>query len=119
MLSNLIIIIILAIALFFAVKSTISHFKGQGACCGGGGSDVKTKPRKLDTVIAKKVMQIDGMHCEHCYTRVQNILNSIDGVSAKVNGSRKQAFIRYGKEVNDDVLIKAVTDLGYEVRSIS
>ena len=115
MLSDLIIIIILAIALFFAVKSTISHFKGQGACCGGGGSDVKTKPRKLDKVIAKKVMKIDGMSCEHCYTRVQNVLNSIDGISARVIGSRKQAVIRYGKEVSDDVLIKAVTGLGYEV----
>ena len=118
MLSNLIIIAILAVAFFFAIRSTVAHFKGQGACCGGGGSDVKTKPRRLDKVIGKKVMQIDGMACEHCYARVQNVLNSIDGISAKVNGSRKQAVIRYGKEVSDEDLIKAVTDLGYEVRSI-
>lgn len=119
MVSNLIIIVILVVAFFFAIKSTVAHFKGQGACCGGGGSDVRTKPRKLDTVIAKKVMRIDGMHCEHCYTRVQNVLNSIDGISAKVVGSRKQALIKYGKEIHDEVLIKAVTDLGYEVRSIN
>ncbi|MCR5674676.1 MAG: heavy-metal-associated domain-containing protein [Lachnospiraceae bacterium] len=118
MVSNIIIIVILAVALFFAIKSTVAHFKGQGACCGGGGSDVKTKPRKLDTVMAQKVMRIDGMHCEHCYTRVQNVLNSIDGISARVIGSRKLAVIKYGKEVSDDTLVKAVTDLGYEVRSI-
>lgn len=28
------------------------------------------------------------MHCEHCYARVHNVLNSIDGVSAKVNGKK-------------------------------
>ena len=118
MVSNLIIIVILAVTFFFAIKSTVAHFKGQGACCGGGGSDVRSKPRKLDRVIGKKVMRIDGMHCEHCYTRVQNVLNSIDGISAKVIGSRKQAVIKYGKEVSDEVLKKAVNDLGYEVRSI-
>ncbi|MCR4763393.1 MAG: heavy-metal-associated domain-containing protein [Lachnospiraceae bacterium] len=118
MVSNLIIIVILAVAFFFAIKSTVAHFKGQGACCGGGGSDVRSKPRKLDRVIGKKVMRIDGMHCEHCYTRVQNVLNSIDGISAKVIGSRKQAVIKYAKEVSDEVLKKAVNDLGYEVRSI-
>ncbi len=118
MISNLIIIVILAVVLFFAIKNAIPHFKGQGACCGGGGADVKTKPRKLDRVIGKKVMRIDGMRCEHCYTRVQNVLNSIDGISARVNGRRKQAVISYGKEVSDDILTTAVTDLGYEVISI-
>ena len=32
--------------------------------------------------------RIKGMHCEHCYARVHNVLNSIDGVSAKVNGRK-------------------------------
>ena len=49
--SNAVIILLLAVILFFSVKSTIAHFKGQGSCCGGGGSDVKTKPKKLKNII--------------------------------------------------------------------
>ena len=42
--SNVIIIAALAIILTFAIKNTVSHFKGESSCCGGGGRDVKTKP---------------------------------------------------------------------------
>lgn len=34
--SDVIIILILIVILGFAVKSSIKHFKGEGACCGGG-----------------------------------------------------------------------------------
>ena len=40
---NVIIVLILVILLSFAVKSSIRHFKGEGACCGGGSGTVKTK----------------------------------------------------------------------------
>jgi len=48
---NVIIVLILVILLSFAVKSSIRHFKGEGACCGGGSGTVKTKKpkkKKLD-----------------------------------------------------------------------
>ena len=45
---NVIIVLILVILLSFAVKSSIRHFKGEGACCGGGSGTVKTKkPKKM------------------------------------------------------------------------
>ena len=116
--ANLTITVILAVILFFAIRSSIAHFKGKGACCGGGGSDVKVKPRKIDNVISVKVMKIDGMHCEHCYTRVQNALNSIDGVSAKVMGKKGRAVIRMGKKIDDEVLMSTVNELGYTAVSI-
>ncbi|MCR4793011.1 MAG: cation transporter [Lachnospiraceae bacterium] len=116
--SNLIIIIILVIVLFFSVKNSITHFKGKGACCGGGGSDVKVRPRKLDEVIAVKVMKIEGMHCEHCYSRVHNTLNSIEGVNATVKGKKGEALIKLGKEIPDRELLQAVNDLGYKATEI-
>ncbi len=111
--SNLIIILILAIILFFSIRSTISHFKGEGSCCGGGGRDVRVKTKKLKNVIAVKVMRIEGMHCEHCYARVHNLLNSMDGVSAVVHGKKGEAIIKLGKDIPDQELLKAVNDLGY------
>ncbi len=116
--SNLIIILILGFLLFFSVKSTISHFRGEGSCCGGGSRDVKVKAKRLGTVVSTKVMKIDGMHCEHCYARVHNTLNSMDGVSAKVRGKKGEAVIRLEKEIDDSVLMKVIDDLGYTAVSI-
>jgi len=117
--SNAVIILLLAVILFFSVKSTIAHFKGQGSCCGGGGSDVKTKPKKLKNIIATRVVRIEGMHCEHCYTRVSNLLNSMDGVSAVVRGRKGIAIVRMEKLHSDEEIEQAITDIGYGVLSIS
>ena len=117
--SNAVIILLLAVILFFSVKSTIAHFKGQGSCCGGGGSDVKTKPKKLKNIIATRVVRIEGMHCEHCYTRVSNLLNSMEGVSAVVRGRKGIAVVRMEKLHSDEEIEQAITDMGYSVLSIS
>ena len=117
--SNAVIILLLAVILFFSGKSTIAHFKGQGSCCGGGGSDVKTKPKKLKNIVATRVVRIEGMHCEHCYTRVSNLLNSMDGVSAVVRGRKGIAVVRMEKLHSDEEIEQAITDMGYSVLSIS
>ena len=117
--SNAVIILLLAVILFFSVKSTIAHFKGQGSCCGGGGSDVKTKPKKLKNIISTRVVRIEGMHCEHCYTRVSNLLNSMEGVSAVVKGRKGIAVVRMEKLHSDEEIERAITDMGYSVLSIS
>lgn len=116
--SNVVIMIIITLILFFAVKSSIAHFKGQGSCCGGGGKDVLTKPKKLGSISGVKTVRIDGMHCEHCYARVHNVLNSMEGISAKVNGKKGIAIVKMEKEIEDQVLSDAITDLGYTVLSI-
>ena len=118
MISTIIILIILAVVLFFAVKYSIPHFRGEGGCCGGSGKEPLIKPAKLDRVIATKVMNIEGMRCENCNRRVQNALNSIEGVSAKVNGDKQQAIVKLGREVSDSELEKAVTSLGYRVTKV-
>ena len=64
-------------------------------------------------------MMIEGMMCTHCSGRVTKVLNDIDGVTAVVSLEDKNAKITLSKEVPDEVLIKAVTDAGYEVTSLS
>ena len=117
--STIIIVVILVVILFFAVKNSIPHFKGEGGCCGGGFSEKPRKPKKLTEVKATKVVTIEGMRCSNCHTRVQNALNSIDGVNAKVNGDKKQAVVKLGRDISDDELRTAVTSLGYKVISIT
>lgn len=66
----------------------------------------------------KKTMKINGMMCSHCTGMVTKVLNAFDGVSAEVSLEDKCAYIELSKEIADDVLVKAVTDAGYEVVGI-
>lgn len=116
--STIVIVVILVVILFFAVKNSIPHFRGEGGCCGGSGKEKLIKPSKLERIIATKVIKIEGMRCENCNRRVQNALNQLDGVNAKVYGDRAEAVVKLGRDIEDIELEKAVTGLGYRVISI-
>ena len=84
--TDAVILVILVIALIFGVKGTVKHFKGEGACCGGGRGTVKAKRKSLkNPKLGEKTIQIEGMHCDHCRQSVMSELNKIDGVAAKVD----------------------------------
>ena len=70
-------------------------------------------------VYMKKIMEINGMSCEHCQARVEKALNAIDGVQAKVELKKNRAVVALTKEVEDKALSDAVTEAGYEVVSIT
>lgn len=116
--STIVIVVILAVILFFAVKNSIPHFRGEGGCCGGSGKEKLIKPAKLERIIATKVIKIEGMRCENCNRRVQNALNQLDGVNAKVYGDRAEAVVKLGRDIEDIELERAITGLGYRVISI-
>ena len=67
----------------------------------------------------KKVIQINGMMCDHCRMHVEKALNSIDGVSAKVDLAAKTAEVTLSADVSDETLKKAVKDAGYEPASVT
>ncbi|WP_294414175.1 heavy metal-associated domain-containing protein [uncultured Ruminococcus sp.] len=115
---NVIIVAVLAVIPIIALKGSIKHLKGEGGCCGGG-STIKEPDKKLSgTVINTKVFKIDGMHCESCTSRVKRAINSIDGVSAKLDLRKKQAVVKYDKEIADDTLVKEIENIGYKVVAV-
>lgn len=74
-----------------------------------------SEKRKEEKIMTKKVF-IDGMMCTHCSGRVEQALNELDGVTAKVNLEEKCATIT--GDVSDDIIIKTITDAGYKVIEI-
>ncbi|MCR5734810.1 MAG: cation transporter [Lachnospiraceae bacterium] len=119
MLSNVIIIAVVLVLVSLSIKGTVSHFKGEGSCCGGGGRAKLKKPQKLDKVIAQKKIGIEGMVCDNCAARVHNALNSIDGINARVERSKSCAVIKLGREIDEEMIKKTVEDLGYRVTGIN
>ena len=118
-----IIMVVILIVLIFAVKGSLKHFKGEGACCGGGSGSVKPKKPKKKTldgpVIGRRTIRISGMHCQNCVNSVTNALNAIDGVSAKVNLKDNSAEVSFDRPVDVADLKQAVEKAGFKVVSIS
>ena len=66
-----------------------------------------------------KTLKIKGMMCPHCTGRVETALNGIDGVNAVVNlDDGGKAIVTLSKDISEDVIVKIVTDCGYEVVSV-
>lgn len=121
MIATIVIILILVVIASLALKGSVSHFKGEGGCCGGGGSDVvTTEPDKIleGKVLGQKLVKIDGMHCENCSNRIKRVINKIDGLSAKVDYNSGEALIEYDRDVDNNIIKMAVENLDYKVLSI-
>lgn len=65
--------------------------------------------------IMKKEIKVDGMMCPRCEAHVVKALLAIDGVEEAVaNHQENIATVTLSKDVDNDTLIKAIVDEGYE-----
>ena len=79
---------------------------------------VENKEEEKERIFMEKTMIIEGMMCNHCTGRVDKALNDIDGVTAKVSLDDKAAYCTLSKDIDEEVLVQAVTDAGYKVIDI-
>ena len=114
---NYIIAGIVIIALGLLVRSTVKHFRGQGGCCGGG-SGYKPRKKKLTAIRYQKLFSIEGMHCEHCKNRVEEVVNDIKGVVGKVNLKNGELTVFYAEDVDDEKIKERIERAGYRVTEI-
>ena len=63
-----------------------------------------------------KTVKIEGMMCEHCVKHVKDALNAL-GAQAEVSLEEGKAVLT-NTALNDEQIIKAVEDAGYEVTEI-
>lgn len=108
-----IIIAILVVALFFGIRATVKHFARKGGCCGS--ADYKPKKKKLSKVLYQKTFRVEGMHCEHCKARVEEVVNDIQGVSGSVNLKKGILTVSYAEDVDDELIKSKIERVGYKV----
>ena len=96
--ANVIIVLVLVVVVLIALKSTRKH-------------------KKLDNPIIKEnVFKIKGMTCQHCVANVTKAINAVEGVSAQVNLKKEEAHVVYDREVDNQKIISAVQQAGYDVK---
>ena len=110
---NLIIIAIIAVVAVIGVVYTVKHLKGKGGCCGGGG--YRAKKKKLANVLYEKTFQVEGMHCENCKARVEEVVNDIKGIAGRVDLKKNELTVSYAEEVDDELIKARLQRAGYTV----
>lgn len=61
-------------------------------------------------------LKIEGMHCAGCSTRLEKVLNNLEGVEiAKVSLEEKNATIKYDEiKINIENIKEAIEDAGFK-----
>ena len=104
---------VIAIAVAAGVFYTMRHFKGQGGCCGGG--NYRPKRKKLKQIQYQKTFLVQGMHCDHCKARVEEVVNDIPGVAGRADYKKGELVVSYEKEVSDSLIQSRLQRAGYPV----
>ena len=72
------------------------------------------EPKKDENV---KIYAVYGMMCHHCENAVKTALEQIDGISeVTADHTQNKVTVKFLSPVDDDLIIKAITDEGYEVK---
>ena len=67
----------------------------------------------------KKRIYIEGMACVHCKNSVEELLKNLAEIkTAEVDLDKKCAIIESETDIDNAVLIAAITDIGFEVKKI-
>ena len=114
---NYIIVAVIVLAVGFGIDSAVRHFKGQGGCCGGG-SSYRPKKKRLSEIRYQKIFTVEGMHCEHCKRRVEEVVNNIQGVAGRVDLKRGELTVSYAEDVADEKIRSKIERAGYTVSGI-
>lgn len=114
--------VICLIIVIICVLSVRSYTKRMTrGCCNAGGDPVKrVKPKDKNPAhypYTSKI-KVEGMACASCARRVENALNSMDGVWAEADSTAGCATVRMKEQLEDEKIRKAVSSAGYGVTGI-
>ncbi len=116
------IIVILAIV-GIAVYAVVDYRKKlNSGCCDTGPSETVKKIKPKDTKKSHYpyhvTLDIDGMSCENCSTKVSNALNRLDDTYAVVSHTANKAEVYQKHEIDESALRTAVREAGYTVMGV-
>jgi copper chaperone len=68
----------------------------------------------------KRTLVVQGMHCQNCVNSVTKALSAVDGLTeVHVDLAKALATFVETKPVSEDIIRKAVSDIGFEPGELS
>lgn len=113
------IIICAAALVIFAVYRTVQKARGKAksSCCGT--PEVITKKKVEDTDEShypyRYKLAIEGMRCSNCAATVENTLDEINGIWARVNLGRKEADVLSKQEMQQADFARVMGATSYKL----
>lgn len=117
--TTIIIYIVAAALIIYGVYYTIQKFRGKAksSCCGT--PEVKAVRKVDDTDEShypfRYMLTVDGMKCSGCASNVENSLDNMDGVWAKVSLGRREARVLAKKEYTKEDFDEALSKTSYKI----
>ena len=117
--TTIIIYIIAAVLIIYGVYYTVQKFRGKAksSCCGT--PEVKSVRKVDDTDEShypyRYMLTVDGMKCSGCASNVENSLDNMDGVWAKVSLGRREAKVLAKKEYTKEDFDEALSKTSYKI----
>ncbi|MBR2524163.1 MAG: cation transporter [Clostridiales bacterium] len=118
---SIIVYVVLALIIAFAVWGTVKRIRHGSSCCG----EREAAPKKIKVSDTDKShypytyeLIVDGMHCSNCARRIENAFNAIDGMWARADIGMKQVGLMSKKELNEEYCRQIVSEAGYTLLSV-
>jgi copper chaperone CopZ len=111
-----IVIFVLAIIVLCAILSIRKRIKYGSACCGtrdAAPAKIRVRDKNKSHYPYTYTLIVDGMHCSNCARRVENALNSIDGVWASVKLENNTVLVRSKNPVKWEDFSTVISKAGY------
>lgn len=115
---TVILCLILLLFVLFSIKSFLKRM--SSGCCGGGDPEYRksVKDKNKTHYPFTATLKIDGMSCKNCALHVENALNELEGVWAKVNLDKQSATVLMKSKLSDEQMARPILAAGYSVREI-
>ena len=113
---TVIILLVLAVVVFFALKSSKKHMKGEGDCCGGSSDTLTTK--YLNQILDQRKVYIEGIHCQNCEKKIRTAINKVSYLSCNEIEEQRLAVVSANQMIKDDEIIDIIEKTGYKVNKM-
>ena len=108
-----------ALLIVYAVWQTVQRFRGKAKSSCSGGREAPARKTVADTDEThypyRYRLAVGGMRCSHCAVNVENALNAMPGVWAKVQLQKNEADVRTKQPADEAAFAKALQKAGYSL----
>lgn len=113
-----IVIAVLIIVGFVALRTVIKRMSGK-SCCAGKTEKPKREVKILESEpIYESIVWIQDLCCENCAISVENAFNRMEGVSATASHKEKRAVLLLCRELSETEIRLTVGNCGFTAGEI-